>query len=266
MRISFKNAEKIARHILPAQFFPESDYDYLFDFDRGNDIYRCLPKNLKIKNMKILDLGAGIGTVTAYFSKLHAKVVAVEKDKRFAVILKELRKENNLDFQIFGNDFLKLQAKRKFDLIICNDVLEHVKDKEPFVRKMNSVLKNGGLAFVKFPNIKSFVQYVSRDHLLLPFPLSKKIMKKLDVYNIKKKDFLFLLSKCGFEPFDVTKEYFVKRKINKKMFKNSFSKRFGINLWKIMRRNQILAQISLYHAPQIVILAKKVEINAADNN
>jgi len=143
-------------------------------------------------------------------------------------------------------------------LVICNDVLEHVKEKEPLIRKMNSVLKDGGLAFIKFPNAKSPVQYVLRDHPLLPPPLSARTMEKFGIYNITKKESLHMFLKCGFEPLDVTKEYFERREINTKMFSSSFSKSLAIRLWKIMRKSKVLAHILLYHAPQIVILARKV--------
>ena len=45
---------------------------------------------------------------------------------------------------IASNVFLVKELKYQFDLIVCHDVIEHITDKEGFMRKCKQLLKYGG--------------------------------------------------------------------------------------------------------------------------
>src|SRR5260370_1598194 len=53
-------------------------------------------------------------------------------------------------------------AKRKFDLITCSDVIEHVMDPEACLRKICRLLKPGGTAYIAYP-AKLSIPYVRAD-------------------------------------------------------------------------------------------------------
>ena len=52
-----------------------------------------------------------------------------------------------------------------FDAVVCTDVLEHLIDLNGGVRKILSVLKPGGLAFIRTPNQEDLTPYLAPDFL-----------------------------------------------------------------------------------------------------
>ena len=58
----------------------------------------------------ILEIGPGLGTLTRALAKRAKKVVAIEKDRKFVEILKELIKDYK-NVEIIGADILKLENK-----------------------------------------------------------------------------------------------------------------------------------------------------------
>lgn len=43
------------------------------------------------------------------------------------------------------------ELEGQFDLILCHDVIEHISDKEEFMRRTRAYLRPGGIAFFAFP-------------------------------------------------------------------------------------------------------------------
>lgn len=85
--------------------------------------------NLKKKNSDILVIGIGDGIVIDILKKMHQKVTTLDFDK-------------NLNPDILGSvtELDKLLKKKKFDCIICCQVLEHIPFSE--FEKVISDLKN----------------------------------------------------------------------------------------------------------------------------
>jgi 2-polyprenyl-3-methyl-5-hydroxy-6-metoxy-1,4-benzoquinol methylase len=239
----------------------QSDLDYLFDFDRGADIFRIIQKNVILKkNDMILDVGCGIGTISVFFSKIGFDVTVVEPRRKLIKILKKLAYENNLKLKIFEQDFNNFFIKFKYQLIICNDVLEHIKNKENFIQKMNHALKNNGYVFIKIPNKNSIIQNIHEEHYRKPlFVFSNTLMSfsNFKLFYITKKELILLLSKYGFEVLDLTPEYFMERNSNPVSLRNSLFLRFLLKVWSAFRHNKYLSRILLTQATQIVLLARK---------
>ena len=107
---------------------------------------------------KVLDLGAGEGSVTLPFLELGAKVVAIDisnsqlnalknKCERFGDML-SVRCEDI-------NDTLKDKTK-KYDIIVVNSFLHHVPDYLGMIREAATVLKPHGQFFSFQENFKDF--------------------------------------------------------------------------------------------------------------
>ena len=52
---------------------------------------------------------------------------------------------------IASDVFLPEELKHRFDLIVCHYVIEHIADKDGFIRKCKQLLKFGGVIFMSFP-------------------------------------------------------------------------------------------------------------------
>ena len=98
----------------------------------------------------ILEVGVGIGNFTKLLSKSD-KVTAVDIDRGYIDKLKEEEIENAL----FGyGDIEKGRyffEGKKFDSIVCLNVLEHIKNDNKALKNMNSLLKKEGKLILLVP-------------------------------------------------------------------------------------------------------------------
>ena len=93
-------------------------------------------------NSKILDIGCGIGEVAFDISKKAQKVVAIDINKKKIESAKRRFSRDNLTFIV--GDATDYNFNERFDYIILSNVLEHIKDRQAFLKKV----KNFGLFFL----------------------------------------------------------------------------------------------------------------------
>ena len=102
---------------------------------------------------RILDIGAGAGTLSFYLGSLGYKVVAVEVSKTATEIAKEsmmfLKLENNLQF--FQCRLEEFKYSGSFDLVLCLEVLEHCFDDKKVLLKIYDYLRKGGVLILSTP-------------------------------------------------------------------------------------------------------------------
>jgi 2-polyprenyl-3-methyl-5-hydroxy-6-metoxy-1,4-benzoquinol methylase len=120
-------------------------------------------------DMRLLDLGAGRGANSFMNFKGFAKEV-VGADVDPAVIDNPL-----LDRPVHTpNGDLSVLASNSFDVIVSNDVLEHVEAPHQFFAEVARLLVPGGRFFAKTPNLRHYVPLVAR---LTPLSLHKNFMR-----------------------------------------------------------------------------------------
>ena len=114
-----------------------------------SEILPVLPDNIS----KILEVGAGSGATIGYIKeKWHVKkAVAVEP---FADAAAECKKHVDLVIDKFIEDLVVDDFKdAPFDLILCLDVLEHLKDPWAAVETLSQLLPIGGRIIASVPNV-----------------------------------------------------------------------------------------------------------------
>lgn len=111
-------------------------------------------QKIKVKSKKILDIGCGVGTIDFYLAKKGAIVLGVDISQNGISIAKAnaliLGFENKIEFKIL--DFQKQSILGKYDLVICSEVLEHLKKDELVVKKINGLLKKNGIVIASSPS------------------------------------------------------------------------------------------------------------------
>ena len=96
------------------------------------------------KKMSILDFGSGSGTNIYMLSK-YGEVDVYEKDNKTSNFLK--KKFNRNGIKIIKKCF----SKKRYDLILAADVIEHIKNDKKIINNLNKILKKNGLIIVTVP-------------------------------------------------------------------------------------------------------------------
>lgn len=114
-------------------------------------------EHIEIRN--ILDAGCGGGLYTSYLSEKfpESKIIACDITNNAA------RKFNqNVTFLI--KNLLALEFKNIFDLVICVDVLEHIRDDEKVIENFNASLKNNGSLIIHVPIYPLEYKYIIKSY------------------------------------------------------------------------------------------------------
>jgi SAM-dependent methyltransferase len=104
----------------------------------------------------VLDLGAGAGVVAQMnFRGRAARVCGVDPDPRVAA-------NPHLDEGKVGTGERIPYPNESFDLVLADNVLEHLADPESVFREVHRVLKPGGLFLAKTPNKRHYMALIAR--------------------------------------------------------------------------------------------------------
>lgn len=124
---------------------------------RKNFTYRNLIEVLeKYVNGKktILDIGCGVGTLDFYLAKQEHKILGIDVSEKAIIVCKKnariLGFKKNLSFETLN--FPEEKPQKNFDLIICNEVLEHIEEDKKTVESILKLLHPYGVAIFSVPS------------------------------------------------------------------------------------------------------------------
>jgi ubiquinone/menaquinone biosynthesis C-methylase UbiE len=134
------------------------------------------------KNLRILDAGCGIGTITNELARLNHVVYGVDPSAEMIEVAKKTLSEfamaaNNLRIGSVENlDF----TDRSFDLCLCIGVLQYLQDDELALRELTRVTKPNGDVILTIPNIARIINFIDPYYYLrrAPFFLQRLIRKR----------------------------------------------------------------------------------------
>lgn len=133
--------------------------DYFYPNFRNNwddTLFREMVLESITPDHVILDLGAGAGIVSQMnFRGIVSKVCGVDPDPRII-------RNPFLDEGVIGTGESIPYPDNHFDLVIANNVLEHIFEPVPFLREIYRVLKRGGIFLAKTPNRYHYVAILSK--------------------------------------------------------------------------------------------------------
>ena len=186
---------------------PEGKFKPLHKFNpiRIKYIKENIINNFKIKNkmkpltgISVLDIGCGGGLLSEPMSRLGANVTGIDASDKNINIAKLHSKKNNLKINYLCSSPEKLNVKKKFDVILNMEIVEHVENVDFFLKSCSNLLKKNGLMFVATINktLKSYVfAIVGAEYVLRWLPIGthewekfvnpedlKKILIKYNLY------------------------------------------------------------------------------------
>lgn len=104
---------------------------------------------------EILEVGCGIGNFSRLLSQ-YGKILATDINKAYLQRIKrELRIQGSKDITVGFGDIEKknfsFKPGRKFDSVVCLNVLEHLKNDHKALKNLYSILKPGGFLILLVP-------------------------------------------------------------------------------------------------------------------
>ncbi|AFH48552.1 SAM-dependent methyltransferase [Ignavibacterium album JCM 16511] len=154
--------------------------------ERGKFVKQVLEQNFEPINLSVLDLGSGEGGTSKILSE---KNFVISLDINF-IRLKRQKENFNLG-KLLQADAIQLPfSDSTFDLIIIQDVIEHIENLNQLHSELLRVLKEDGLIYLSTPNRFSIINFLSDPHWGNPFIsiLSRNIIKNIFIRFFRKKE------------------------------------------------------------------------------
>ena len=201
--INKKEIEKFSK-IAEEWWNPEGKFKPLHKFNpiRISYIKENIIKTFKInqnktplKNIKVLDIGCGGGLLAEPMCRLGAEVTAIDASEKNINVAKLHSKKNDLKINYICTSPEKLQIKKKFDVILNMEIVEHVEDVNFFLKSSSKLLKKNGIMFIATLNktLKSYIfAIVGAEYILRWLPIGthewEKFVKPEELISILKKN------------------------------------------------------------------------------
>ena len=167
--------------------------------------YNIISKQQPLKNIQLLDIGCGGGLLSEPMCRLGAKVTAIDASQNNINVAKYHAKKNNLKINYLCTSPEKVIFKKKFDVILNMEIVEHVDDLNLFIKKSSFLLKKNGLMFVATLNrtLKSYLfAIIGAEYFLRWLPIGthdwNKFVEPKELEDIGKKNSLEFKKSDGF--------------------------------------------------------------------
>lgn len=106
-----------------------------------------------LSGLDVLDIGCGGGILAEPLARLGGRVTAIDAAAEAIAVAKAHAVEAGLEIDYRQSPVETLvEEGRRFDLVTCMEVVEHVADVPVFLRGIASLLKPGGLLVFSTPN------------------------------------------------------------------------------------------------------------------
>ena len=154
--------------------------------DRAKFVESVLLNETNFQGLKILDIGSGEGSTSELLSKNNFVVSLEPKPER----IKKISGSDSLSSLIA--DSLNLPIKSdSFDLIILQDVIEHLSINKKLINDLASLLKKNGIIYLSTPNKFSLINIISDPHWGMPFLslFKRNQIKKYFLKYFRKSDY-----------------------------------------------------------------------------
>ncbi len=135
-----------------------------------------LDRNKKklLKGLEILDIGCGGGLLCEPLTRLGAKMTGIDVSKNNINVAKLHSKKMGLNIKYINCSPENIRTKKKFDVILNMEVIEHVSNVNLFINNCSRLIKKNGIMFVATinKNLKSYLfAIVGAEYILRWLPI-----------------------------------------------------------------------------------------------
>jgi 2-polyprenyl-3-methyl-5-hydroxy-6-metoxy-1,4-benzoquinol methylase len=137
-------------------------------FRAAERIARELSMLSSIESKLILDVGCGFGGALAVLTGKGARCVGIDLSvEELSICAHRLHLHGLANLAVCGDAFKMPFQDGRFDVVICTETMEHVKDRISLLDEISRVLKPEGLLYLSFPNLLSLRNVMSDPHYQL---------------------------------------------------------------------------------------------------
>ena len=163
------------------------------------DNFKLKSNREPLEKINILDIGCGGGLLSEPITRLGANVTGIDASDKNIKIAKLHAKKNKLSINYLCASPEKLKIKKKFDVILNMEIIEHVEDINFFIKSCSKLLKKNGIMFVATLNktLKSYMfAIIGAEYVLKWLPIGthdwEKFVRPEDLKKISSKNRLKL--------------------------------------------------------------------------
>jgi 2-polyprenyl-3-methyl-5-hydroxy-6-metoxy-1,4-benzoquinol methylase len=164
--------EALAEHFRSLHDDPCLDLNFEYAVtanERGRALAERVEKHVDLsgkrwRRPRVLDVGCAYGGPLVAFAERGARVTGIDVNERLLALAQVNLRERGLDADLVRGDATAPQPSFRgaFDVIVANDVVEHVASLEAFLRNLASWLTARGVVYLEIPN-GACPDYVLRD-------------------------------------------------------------------------------------------------------
>lgn len=152
---------------------------------------KLLKSHFDLKGKSVLDFGCGVGAMSIWMAKnLDAIVDGYDIDeKHIEIAFAVLKKYPTKNVFLSQKNIIETPIDKEYDVIILNDVIEHIKpDWIPGILDIliNKNLKKGGIIFFSYPPWEG--PYASHMNRIINLPWIQYLPQKMLINMIKKRN------------------------------------------------------------------------------
>ena len=155
-------------------------------YQAGKATFDYLSRHLGIRELRILEVGCGSGSILKYFHDKGASVKGIDLSLEY---LEYGKKRYGLNLE--NTNLFDLPDSQEFDLVIYSDVLEHILNPKEHLFKIKKLLKPNGQLYIRVPGIQNLIRPYAGDFL--------KSLQNAHVYYFSLCTLQNLLEGCGFD-------------------------------------------------------------------
>lgn len=121
---------------------------------------------LPLSNKTILDVGCGGGILSEALARVGANVTGIDASKELVELAtdhSQIDPKISINKPVYKCETIEDHAKEHtnhYDAVVASEILEHVADKELFIKSCVQTLKPGGKIFVTTPNKSRLTQFL----------------------------------------------------------------------------------------------------------
>jgi 2-polyprenyl-6-hydroxyphenyl methylase/3-demethylubiquinone-9 3-methyltransferase len=144
--------------------------------------FKLKNSDLPLKDIEIADIGCGGGLICEPLAQMGAKMTGIDASQQNIEVAKTHAQESGLKIDYQNIDIVDFSQKRKkFDVVLALEVVEHVDNIEEFIKFITKCLKKDGILLIATLNrtISAYLKaIIGAEYLLRWLPIGTHDWRK----------------------------------------------------------------------------------------